>query len=828
LANKVFKVTNEVEHKSKGAANVSKDFDRINKSVKESRGLVNDLITKIAVLETRKGFARSEADLKKVNKELEKANREMDSLNKTGTSQAGIVGKLNSAFGTLGTTIIAAFAVHRIISFGKEAFNLAAKAEGVKIAFDKLNNPNLLASLRTATRGTVSDLQLMQNAVKADKFKIPLDQLASFFQFATIRSRETGQSVDYLVDSIVNGIGRKSALVLDNLGISVVETQAEFRKTGDFAKAAANIIEREIAKSGKTIETTADKVARMDAKFENLKVTIGNVLIEKFSDKVFAAIDILEASLKGVETIKSEKKLELIANETREVSKEYSIYIEKLKQAGVGVSNLNKLQESFLQTDKERLMVLLGQSKDTEKRIKFLRGEIKEGRGVFLEDVFKKELAILDIQKREILLLVTRIKVVRDFGKETKPIDEETISSLRLQIQGQKDLLEETTARYKDTKPILEEILRLERELAEALGAEAEFMAEQDKQTRNDTIAAEKELNKILLSADETFNDAIKKSGDTALAESLERIKEKAKTEEDAAKKSLDLERDLKEARIDIIGSSFSAINDIIQMQLQKRTELELEALRDQADERIRIIDETVDHDRQANDRRFELGLISKTNYETQQVALEKNAAARKDAIQKELARKEAELKRKQFIADKIAAIARIGIDTAVNVAKVGIVSPLAPFIIAGGAIQVAVVAATPVPAFAKGKKKGQKAGMSLIGEEGAEYMYVPDSATIINNKQSVENEGILAAMQRNQLKSYIMNDYIPKVMIDTRQKVMGNKMLQSLVLNSSSKDTYALIKAINKSSQVSHAAEIGKEVAKSMSISNYYQNYNW
>jgi hypothetical protein len=50
----------------------------------------------------------------------------------------------------------------------------------------------------------------MQGAVKASNFKIPLDQLASYFAFATKRARETGESVSDLVQNIVEGIGSKS------------------------------------------------------------------------------------------------------------------------------------------------------------------------------------------------------------------------------------------------------------------------------------------------------------------------------------------------------------------------------------------------------------------------------------------------------------------------------------------------------------------------------------------------------------------------------------------------------------------------------------------
>ena len=79
---------------------------------------------------------------------------------------------------------------------------------------------------------------MIKQAVRASNFKVPLNQLATFFEFATKRAAQTGESVDYLVNSIIDGIGRKSTLVMDNLGISATELQAEIKKVGDFGQAA--------------------------------------------------------------------------------------------------------------------------------------------------------------------------------------------------------------------------------------------------------------------------------------------------------------------------------------------------------------------------------------------------------------------------------------------------------------------------------------------------------------------------------------------------------------------------------------------------------------
>ena len=87
----------------------------------------------------------------------------------------------------------------------------------------------------------------------------------------------TGQSVDYLVDSIIMGIGRKSPMILDNLGISIVDIRNEMEKTGDMAKAVANIIDREMANAGNTADTSATKVAQMTTAWTNFKTILGSL-----------------------------------------------------------------------------------------------------------------------------------------------------------------------------------------------------------------------------------------------------------------------------------------------------------------------------------------------------------------------------------------------------------------------------------------------------------------------------------------------------------------------------------------------------------------------
>lgn len=221
-----------------------------------------------------------ERALRDVQGEFKKLSGNIQSRSKTASNsmENAFVGKLKN----IASSIAAAFSVQQIAKFATEAVNLAAKAEGIESAFNRLNKPNLLGNLRSATRGTVTDLELMRQAVRANNFQVPLEKLASFFEFATQRSAQTGESVDYLVNSIIDGIGRKSTLVLDNLGISAARLQDEVKKTGDFGAAAGKIIQEELGKAGNVATTAAQKIAAQRVELENTQKEIGDKLVPAY------------------------------------------------------------------------------------------------------------------------------------------------------------------------------------------------------------------------------------------------------------------------------------------------------------------------------------------------------------------------------------------------------------------------------------------------------------------------------------------------------------------------------------------------------------------
>ena len=129
----------------------------------------------------------------KLEKGLGKAEKEVSGFGKQVTKIGGL--------------IASAFAVSKVAAFTTEITNLAGQAEGVENAFKRIADADTLNDLREATRGTVSDLELMKRTVLASNLGLPVENLAKLFEFASRRAQETGENVDYLVNSVVFCLG---------------------------------------------------------------------------------------------------------------------------------------------------------------------------------------------------------------------------------------------------------------------------------------------------------------------------------------------------------------------------------------------------------------------------------------------------------------------------------------------------------------------------------------------------------------------------------------------------------------------------------------------
>lgn len=199
--------------------------------------------------------------------------------------------------------------VKELIDGGLE---MAETADGVTKAFKDMDQPDLLENLRKATKGTVNDVQLMTAAVKANDFRIPLEDLGKYLEFAQLKAQQTGQSVDYMTDSIVTGLGRKSPLILDNLGISAAEISEKTKETGDFMKAVADIVDTQLAAAGETYISAADRAAQKTVELQNAQKALGDEILplkeqwdDAYADMQLSTISLISWCVKHQGVVKT-------------------------------------------------------------------------------------------------------------------------------------------------------------------------------------------------------------------------------------------------------------------------------------------------------------------------------------------------------------------------------------------------------------------------------------------------------------------------------------------------------------------------------------------
>ena len=222
-----------------------------------------------------------------VSEEIQEMNRSLSQSTQSGGGGllSGLGGKMEGALAVFGGNLMTK-AAGMASSFASElgqavqqGIELARQGEGIRNAFERLGRGDILDGLREATHGTVTDLELMKAAVKFNDFNLPLEELGTMLAFAQQKAKDTGQSVDYMVDSIVTGLGRKSLMILDNLGLSATQIKDKMAETGDMSKAVGEIIREQMANAGEYIETAADRAAQADVELKNAMEELGRTLM---------------------------------------------------------------------------------------------------------------------------------------------------------------------------------------------------------------------------------------------------------------------------------------------------------------------------------------------------------------------------------------------------------------------------------------------------------------------------------------------------------------------------------------------------------------------
>lgn len=370
------------------------------------------------------GLSRQYADVKtkidlatKAIHDQSKAQKELNTTTKSlATSFGGLYNTIRS--------VIAAGLAREAVNMTLEMAKLAGNVEGVSRAFNRAFPAGqlILSELRQATRGTVSDFELMQRTLQATNLGVSVEHLGVLFEFAATRAQQTGESVDYLVDSIVRGIGRKSLLILDNLGLSAVRLKEEFngaslasQSVARVTEGVANIARVELEKMGGFAETTATKVDQLSVSWTRLR--------EEFAKSITGeggAVDALNSALEGLRAfMMGEKafKLEFLSGQA----------IADIQLFTNGIKNLDedqKLEE--VQQKLNSIVQIVGKYNDEIKRV---QAQVRQGEG-FGFPGFSEENQAGAKRYNEL---------VQQYGNKAKQVFDQEIKDARLRLLALND-----------------------------------------------------------------------------------------------------------------------------------------------------------------------------------------------------------------------------------------------------------------------------------------------------------------------------------------------------------------------------------------------------
>ncbi|PSR54151.1 hypothetical protein AHMF7605_11780 [Adhaeribacter arboris] len=287
--------------------NVGKDgFDAMGRPMKEQMGYLQKL-EKLAQL-YRKAIAEATNPelITKYNRKLQdtegiiertknKGKAGFDEFGNAIDKNISGLSRFKSVLGNVAGALGLVGLIDSAVQLSRELFDVAVKASGIDRAFAKIGDASYLQKLREETKGFISDFDLERLTVKANNLKIPLKDMGTYLLFASERAKETGESVDKLTNDIVEGLGKESLRIIDNLGISQKTVREEMKKGGTMAEAVGRIMRREMGEAGVEVDTLADKTNRMSVTWDNAKKSVSGFFTRLFNpqganDQVIGAL----------------------------------------------------------------------------------------------------------------------------------------------------------------------------------------------------------------------------------------------------------------------------------------------------------------------------------------------------------------------------------------------------------------------------------------------------------------------------------------------------------------------------------------------------------
>lgn len=204
-------------------------------------------------------------------------------LKKLGDSLSGAGLSLTKLFGAFSAANLAADLVSTLTSEVKELAERGLRLPAVEASFNTLtksvgqDSAEMLQSLQTATKGMVSEFDLMLGANKALLLGLPVtkESMADMAGAATALGRAMGIDATKSLDDLITALGRSSPMILDNLGLSVKLGEANEAMAQKLGKSADSLTDAE--KKMAFYEAAMEAARKKTAELGDQTKTLGEI-----------------------------------------------------------------------------------------------------------------------------------------------------------------------------------------------------------------------------------------------------------------------------------------------------------------------------------------------------------------------------------------------------------------------------------------------------------------------------------------------------------------------------------------------------------------------
>jgi len=252
-----------------------------------------------------------ETSANSAGKGLDGATKEVDDMGLSLTDLTTILG--------LATTAAALFVgAYELGEIGAQNTRLMESGELLAASYGE-SMDNIVAKVREASMGTVSNMDIIRSANKAMMLGVGGDaeQLAKLMEIAAFRGRAMGITTAQAFDDMARGIGRMSPMILDNLGIvvdaettygayaeSIGKSSSELTRAEKVQALLTKVIEEgnsQLEAAGGLVEDNATKYEQLEVRIQNYQDTLAMSIDNAINPSIEAFLDMSDAMDKASE-----------------------------------------------------------------------------------------------------------------------------------------------------------------------------------------------------------------------------------------------------------------------------------------------------------------------------------------------------------------------------------------------------------------------------------------------------------------------------------------------------------------------------------------------